>query len=307
MILLFDGCSDLFEKDLSDNQLLIHTPADLAVIHSGTVEFWWDEMEGATYYKLILVEGTIKSPSSLIIDTNVQGNVFSLYLGSGEYEWTLQAMNESSESHATKRVLSVDSISSLENEIIVLTKPSANGCTSGDSVLFEWVALQVPNTRYVIDIRTGLFDDAQTIYSYELISNSIYLSIDPLFEGQLSWGVRAVNDESASAYSSRILYLDNSIPAQPSLTLPLDGDTTALSPSFQWSASTGSGCSEWDSIRVYSDSLFTQLVLTAETAAGINSLQGNLSQGKYWWNVQRYDQAGNHSMLSLTKSFYAED
>lgn len=305
--LLFNACNDLFEKDISKEHVVLLAPADGKTVNSGTIEFWWEEVEDATTYEIHLVKGSFDAPEALEADSSVSGNIFSLYLTAGVYEWKIVAKNESSKTESAIYHLTVDSTFSLAEEKVVLVYPNQNHCTNDSTVMFRWVNLGIPGVRYAIDVRIGDFAEGLTVYSYETTLNQQSITINEDFEGALSWGVRAVNDEGASPYSSFSFHLDRTAPAMVSLVAPVNGDSVPeLDIDFSWTGTQGNGCEEWDSISIYSDSLGQTIALKKQLEAGVNQFTENLNPGFYWWEVFRYDRAGNVSASSGIEKFYAK-
>lgn len=306
--LLGPSCSDVFEENLSTSEVTLLGPADENTIHSGTIEFWWEELEGAETYQLKVVGGSFDQPESLETDTALSNNVFALYLGPGSYEWQVIASNQSSEAISETFSLVVDSLLSLESEKVVLLSPTEGNCTNDTALVVQWLELEVPGIRYSVDIRLGDFDEGLTLYAYETEATSISTSISPAFEGELSWGVRAINDNGASPYSQRSLNLDLTAPSQPSLVSPAAEDSVQHDAiDLAWQGSIGSGCSEYDSVFIYADSLGAAMTAGYEQAAGINALSIDVSIGTYWWGVTRLDQAGNRSTPSPLRKLHAID
>jgi len=301
------ACSDVFEKDISGEEVKLLAPADGKEVNSGTIEFWWDEVQDATAYEIHIVKGSFAAPEALEADSAVSDNIFRLYLTAGAYEWKVVARNESSETESGIFQLTVDSSFSLADEKVVLIYPTQSQCTSDTEVLFRWVNLNIPGIHYVIDVRLGAFDDGLNLYSYETTLNQQSIAINSDFEGSLSWGVRAVNDEGASPYSSYAFSLDRTTPDKVILTAPVGGDSVSgLDINFTWTGQEGSGCDEYDSLIIYSDSLAENSVLREQLEAGVNHFSTDLDAGNYWWEVFRYDRAGNVSPASTRETFYAK-
>lgn len=307
LVSLCTSCSDLFEKDISEEEVVLLGPADDKTLHSGTIEFWWEEVDGATRYELEVVRGSFKTPEALEVDSTISSNIFQLYLAAGYYEWRVTAKNENSSSVSQVFQLGVDSAFSLNNEKVVLLYPALSDCISSNTILFRWVDLQVPGVRYLLDVRLGTFDEGLTVYSFETDLNQQSVTLDGDFEGSLSWGVRAVNDEGASPFSSYTFDFDRTSPEKVTLDEPVNGDTvTGVNIAFNWTGKPASGCPETDSIIIYTDSAATQAEVKDKQAAGVNSYTTDLEPGDYWWQVFRLDGAGNISPGSGLRKLYVE-
>ena len=49
------SCEDIFEEDLSHEEVRIIAPADGVSVDAGTVMFLWEEVPGATSYRITVV------------------------------------------------------------------------------------------------------------------------------------------------------------------------------------------------------------------------------------------------------------
>ena len=306
-LLMVTACDDVFEEDLSSRNVRLRTPADQGTFSSGNLDFWWDEVDGATSYRLEVVEGTFQDPRALALDTVLSRNTFSFFLNSGDYEWKIRASNQSSFTTSEAWHFSVDSTFNLDNERVVLVSPVDGECLNDTLLLISWLDIPQPGINYFVDIRKGDFDDQVDILRFETFENQILVAIPPSQEGALSFGVRAVNDFGATPYASQDFSLDLTSPAQAVLTAPASAasvDTGSVV--FRWQASVDVGCSVTDSLLIFSDSTLS----TLETATGITDGSAQavvfLNQGDYWWLVQREDLAGNRSQASAIRVLYVE-
>ena len=96
--LVLNSCTLINEDDLSDTGVTILMPGIGRVYEQGTQTFWWVPLEGALNYHILIVKPDFDLPESIIADTSITANKFSIFLSQGEYEWCLQASNNYSSS-----------------------------------------------------------------------------------------------------------------------------------------------------------------------------------------------------------------
>lgn len=307
VLLLGIGCSEIFEKDISKDQIGINAPQSNDTLPSSTVLFWWDEVEGATGYHFQIVEGSFDNPVSLEFDSIATNNVQNIFLETGVYQWRVRGQNASSSTPYAIRDLVIDSLLDLSNEQLVLVSPDNNTCQSDTVFNFGWIDLGIPNTSYEFEIRQGAFENEAAVFSTTTDSNGIGVVIDSNLEGQLSWGVRVFDDNGHSAYSYRDVFFDVSAPASVVLTSPKEADTLSSGDvDFLWEVATETGCSEFDSLYVFDDSSGTSVFQKYLLDSDVGSQTVNLAAGDYSWKVVRYDAAGNKSSNASLISFIVE-
>lgn len=86
------GCEDIFIKDISEEQVVILSPADKSLFEGGTILFFWNRMEDAERYRLEVASPSFSNDTlrySVVTDTNS----VELSLHGGEYQWSVYAYN----------------------------------------------------------------------------------------------------------------------------------------------------------------------------------------------------------------------
>lgn len=93
VLFLLAGCSDFFEKDISRRQVELLSPADSVKTRFGEQTFLWDELPGATSYRLMIMTPSCHQPEACLLDTLVNTCRFTFTLQPGQYGWRVRAEN----------------------------------------------------------------------------------------------------------------------------------------------------------------------------------------------------------------------
>ncbi len=101
------ACEDIFEKDISDEQLVIVAPAADAETTEKEQLFLWEELEGADSYLLRIVTPSFETAARCLVDTVVRTNRFEYVLPAGEYEWSVQGCNSAWRTVVQKQKLTI--------------------------------------------------------------------------------------------------------------------------------------------------------------------------------------------------------
>lgn len=135
-------------------------------------------------------------------------------------------------------------------------------------------------------------------------------TVDSLPDGHYYWAVRRFSgtDSSSLQASPRSLLVDNEAPLSANRLTPADQAIISTTAQLTYETVAGSGpavvAPEFYRVRLAYDSGFTsglQVVeLLTQTTADVTSL---LTDGRWYWQVERYDLAGNTSTASTTGSF----
>jgi hypothetical protein len=91
--LLFGGCDDIFEKDITKSFTEIIAPVANATVSGPEVLFWWNYVDGSDYYELQIVEPDFPSVEYLLADTIVEENKITFAIAPGTYECRIRACN----------------------------------------------------------------------------------------------------------------------------------------------------------------------------------------------------------------------
>ena len=107
ILFLVMGCRDVFEKDISEKEVELIAPADSVETTHATLTFVWEERDGATCYRLVVVSPSFDRIELYVLDTLVEGNQYTYTLEPGRYEWGVRPENSAYEGIYRWRVLTV--------------------------------------------------------------------------------------------------------------------------------------------------------------------------------------------------------
>lgn len=288
---------------LEEQQVEIIVPSDGSVIKENQLTIWWDQIEGANEYHVLVVAMGFENPEKLVYDEWGKENKVSLELEVGQYEVRVLASNEISRSPYTTSAFEIY-IQDLSGQSIHLKSPSDNLYSSERIQHFSWNGMSGDVTYWFLlkegdwESGTVIMENAveRTEYQYELN------------EGYYSWGVKAVDTQNGSEtdYASRTLTIDNTVPSIPVLKSPLSqADVSDYNVTFSWEdPDNDEGTTQkylWEVYRVANG--------TETLAASINTSVNTLSYsfdagGSYRWQVRTIDLAGNVGPFSSKWEFF---
>ncbi len=307
-VITLNSCRDVFEKRLAGDEVTVIIPNDQDTLYSNTVHFKWEELDGADSYRLQIVSPEFSNIQTFNIDSLIEGDEIKIVLAPGQYQFKLRGENSAYESDYIKaRSIYVDSVNDLTNQAVQLLDPVDNIYTNSMQLsYFGWQNL-FSASYYVFQIRTGsnfesgsLIHEESNIYG---INYDFYQSSGiELGEGEYTWGIRAVNETSSSAFSARLLSVDTTAPNTPLLSSPANNFPSPTDQvTLKWSkngSDPGIINSPLTSVVEISvgDSLFSNGSTTVFNNLTQDSLQYQFpNSGDYWWRVYLQDEAGNIS------------
>ncbi|MBL7897106.1 MAG: hypothetical protein JNJ99_01135, partial [Crocinitomicaceae bacterium] len=237
-ILSFTSCEAVFEKNISSDTLVVIIPTNNDTSLTNNVQFKWENVEGASHYKLQLVEPSFSNINSFILDTNIEYEEFFYTLNPGNYQFQIRAENSAYETPWTGPYnLVVDSVSELTNQTVPLISPTDYLYSNDANFTFSWQSLFAAE-YYEFELRSGsdFNSSSTTLHAANSIYATSYSTPSGLFstEGAYSWGVKAINQSSSSAFSERTLYIDLTVPNSPISVSPAHGTSFADTVVLKW-------------------------------------------------------------------------
>ena len=303
--LLIFACDDVFEIDISQQQLILLAPADLLLTENTVHTFWWEEVEGATEYTLQIVAGTFEAANALMLDTTLTLDKYEHTLSTGDYQWRVKAKNSVFETDYSTHSLFIDSSIVISSGEIVLISPAQNHASAELSINFTWEEL------YNADFyQWELRDTISNLLSQQTDLTNTTTSFTFSNDGLYTWQVQGFNNTSNTftSFSSRTMYIDTQAPQQASLTSPGSGDTlnAANEIVFQWEAQqpVAGESAVIDYLYVAADSSFSESPLSIQEGAQTHSQ--SLTEGRYYWKIERTDAAGNTTAATDINQFVVE-
>lgn len=308
IVFVISACSDVFEKNISQSNVVVIIPQSADTLISNQVHFKWEKLNGASEYELHIVSSAFNNIEKYVLDSLIEENEFKIILEPGYYEYKIRALNSAYQTDfSIPRSFFIDSISDLSAQLVQLSSPQNNLYSNDMNIdLFVWQNLFFADF-YTFQIWDGpnfgqnaLIHQENSIYAVNYNFNettAIFLN-----EGVYSWGVKAVNQTSESAFNSRVFSIDTTAPNDATLSFPLNNYPSVSNQlTLKWTkggADYGIVQSPvFSNVQIsYNDSLFSLGNVTEINNIESDSLQRQFPQsGSYWWRVYLNDAAGNES------------
>jgi len=304
LILAFNSCNAIFENDITKKKMNLILPQNGQAYSTNQVNFKWQELEGATNYRLEIVSPSFSNIENFILDSLVSGNSYSYILNPGEYQFQIRGENSGYQSLYTgPYLITIDSVYDLTNQQIVLLNPSENFYTNINDITCNWDPHYAAET-YEFQLRsdTGFTSNSILDFVSDIVGSAYTIPSNLLIEGMYSWGVKGHNQISSSVFKSRNVFVDLTNPNDVMLVTPLDDVTTTSSTVvFKWNSGVDSGIAQSPvstTIEFSTDSLFVTLYNGGNIDyknITTDSLELTLTPDEYWWRVYAVDEAGNES------------
>lgn len=293
------SCEAVFERDISEDTLNLIIPVNNDTSETNNVQFKWDELKGASYYNLQIVKPSFSAIDEFILDSNITGGEFYFALDPGSYQFQIRAENSAYQSLWTgPYTLVVDSVSDLTNQVVPLLAPADLLYSNDANFTFSWQPVYSAET-YEFQLRAGSdFSSSGTIlHDAAGIYGTSYSPPAGLFssEGAYAWGVKALNQTSASDFSDHTIYIDLTVPNSPASVSPAHGASFADTVVLKWTTGADVGTIQSPvsrMVEISSDTLFGSIIQTYTVT--VDTVQHVFTgSGTYWWRVYTVDQAGN--------------
>lgn len=308
-LVTLNSCKEIIAEDITNQTPVLIIPHLNDTVMQNPVQFKWEEMEGATKYRLQVVSPSFSVISDYILDTVVYGTSFSYALDSAQFELKLTAMNGGYSSQTLGPIqFWVGITPSINTSTVVLQSPANTSYTNSSFTgPFTWQALSGVSS-YELSLRKGSsFATGNIEYTQNnIVTNTFTLpgSVS-LTEGTYFWGVKGYFSGSETYYSVRSFSVDVTAPGTPSLISPTNLSFLSTgSNSFSWNTSPDAGIVQSpvnSVIEIATDTGFTNIVHTSDLIG--SSTNFTLTAGAYYWRVYNYDEAGNVSSYSSVYSF----
>lgn len=304
LLVLMIGCDQIIEKDISKEKIIVNAPlAKRSEIYTQT--FWWEEVKGASSYRLQIVYNRFDSLPLFRLDTLVKTTKFTLTLRPAVYQWRLWAENGSSRSDTVSHRITIDSSTISRQQINVSrTNPSASSgviTTNSPSVNFYWEKLEGATT-YQVQIAS---DTASQLSSpQETLNYTLTMAKEGTYYVRVI-GKNTQGEESIPSERFTVIF-DKTGPAKVTLSSPNDN--------FQIPLGVDSVTLVWNKVP---DAVAYNLYV-ARDSAGLSTktpirLTGTsflykrsstqLGDRNFWWMVIGEDSNKNKGAASEKRSF----
>lgn len=303
------GCKDFIEKNISEDTPVLILPANDDTIGANPVHIKWEELEGATKYRIEIVSPSFSNIQNFPLDSIVSGTNFYFGLDSAQYEIRITAMNAGYSSYpsAIKRFWVGTSQGNSNGGVTLLSPVSGAYYNESFPGNFSW------NTQALGSVssctfelhETELFSGALLDIADQLTSAGI-TSLDgsQLDEGTYCWGVKAyLTGNGETNFSKRIFYIDKTAPGNGTPTSPANNATVASgSILFNWDLPADEGEIQSPVGGKVQLSTFANFATIYKTGtSNSNSVTiSNITSGTYYWRVILKDEAGNEGPVPTT-------
>jgi hypothetical protein len=302
VVLIISSCEDLVEKDITDSELILVAPGDNLRTPYSTQTFWWEEFEGARAYTLQVVSPSFESIELIFADTTITKNKFTLNLLPGKFEWRVKAQNGYYSGKYSTRTLQIDSTLDMKGQKVSLISPAEDSYLNSRSILLTWQKLYNADT-YNIEVHKINWTGDLAFYFMAIKYDSI--TINSLFEGDYVWGIKALNRNSSTDFTTRKITIDRTVPGLPTLIEPKDkANLLNLPANLTWNRIPDTGAPVKDSVLISTDSLFNPNKIIVSKLLADSKLDNAVQDtGTYYWKVKSVDAAGNQSQFSVKRRF----
>jgi hypothetical protein len=303
LIIVLSGCSDVIEKDITNKQVTVNSPANGAKSVIYNQLFWWNLLDGATDYSIQIVTPSFDSLVSFVVDTIVTGDKFNQVLAPGKYQWRIRGENGAYQTNYQTYNL-VMNVSSLNLQTINIVSPAnntyQNSTTGGGLFNFQWDVLPGA-TKYLIEIDTVSQNFVTPILT-DSTSNAYY-SYSFAQQGDYKWRVMAKDNSGNQTVWTDPYYTGyyTTAPATPIPVAPATKTTVApTTVTFSWDAVTRAKTYTLYLYRNGADTTVTSSESYSVSSPSTSvSLAGATSGAIIYWRISATDKANNQSALSF--------
>tara|TARA_R110002072_G_scaffold287464_4_gene453157 strand:+ start:29809 stop:30771 length:963 start_codon:yes stop_codon:yes gene_type:complete len=308
LFLFLTSCDDIFEEDISGESIIIVNPQNGDLIEGNSVQFLWNSLKGATEYNI-----QVYGDNQLAVDTSITAPPFIMVLNEGTYQWRVKGENFAYQTDYTFPVqFEVIQTEDLSNQTLILSSPSDNLYTNNTLITFTWETL--PNaTSYSFEVQKVTQSGNITILLEEEVNtNSITIDSTILDEdAHYIWKAKAVNETSATAFSSRNLFIDTVDPVTPTLLTPEFEEEFELNEQVNFSWIFGADPGNFPSpvtsyFELATDVNFNTTIENVFIESTNVSLEFE-TPGIYYWRVRGEDFAGNIGPFNQNGQFIVNE
>ncbi len=295
------SCNDIIEPDLTKKTVVLVSPADGITSSIRNQTFIWEKIKETKEYRIQIASPNFTQIQALVLDSLVTSTRYAINLFPGSYQWRVRAENANSQSSYTTYSITIDSTSNLANITVILLSPNDSLFSNSSVHSFTWRPEENAN-KYVFELSSGSYYNS--VITTTNSNNNV--SFSSLADGWYKWGVQAQNDYSLSKYTYRNLLIDRVAPAKPVLVLPAINAYVYdyLPVTFTWTRANDNGSRIYDSLYIFTDSLWTNLAYSAKSYTKSFVVDSTkLTMGPHFWFVRAIDAAGNSSEYSDYRKF----
>jgi hypothetical protein len=304
---LFTSCKEIISVNISSKTPVLILPKQDDTLQNNLVHFKWEELEGATSYRLQVVSPSFDDIDNYALDSVVTGTSNFFFLDSNQYEYKVTALNSGYESQPTEIVrFWIGTQNGGGSAQINLVSPAADTYFNESfGGVFNWQNTSNV-TSYEFSLRKGTSYASPTIILTEsgIVTTQLTLQT-PLDQGEYHWGVLGYKDGNlTTSLSTRRFYIDTVNPLPPTLVAP-SGFVSAGDLTFSWTNVSDPGVvnSPLTTYLQIAESADFSLGLVEEIVSSNSVIISITGSGTRYWRVQHIDAAGNVSSYSTIGQF----
>jgi len=133
--LLLFACSDVLEKDITNDMVELISPMNYEEIESNVVSFKWNSLTDADKYRIQI----FKTDRTKILDSLITKTNLTYPLPQGEYQWRVRGENFAYQSsYSLQADFAVVESTDLTNQQIILKSPADDYYTKSNSLTCSW-------------------------------------------------------------------------------------------------------------------------------------------------------------------------
>lgn len=297
------SCDDIIEEDISNDNISTITPTEGTVISGNTVQFSWQQLDGADDYRIQIMN---TENQNIVLDSLTSNTTFNYIMNPGEYQWRIKGVNFAYSTPYTFPInFSVEASDNLSNQNVMLLTPSDNFYTNNTSIILTWSPI-VNTDHYNLEVIKIDVGEETILQETNIMTTNFNMPVGLIIDdAEYTWKVKAVNISSETPFTERSIFLDRQVPSQPVLVSPNDmEEISAFNVTFNWTNGQDTGNIQsvlTNTVEISTDSSFSTLLLS-ENIEG-NSLTVTFdSSDLYYWRVLTFDEAGNIGDYSIVRS-----
>lgn len=165
------SCNEVFEEDITDNQIILLSPEHLDTNTFESQNFWWDEDEDIQKYRLQVVTPSFSNPSKLMVDTLVSATSINYSLTPETYEWRVRGENGDVYTSYSSRSVIVDTLENITDQQVVLEGPFNGFISNKTFVTLSWEEIPLAES-YQLQVKnasgTSIIDQTLSETEFEL-------------------------------------------------------------------------------------------------------------------------------------------
>lgn len=300
LLLIFTGiisCNEFIEPSIEKRQVALRAPTDNYQTSNYTVNFWWDEVEDALTYRLQIVRPNFDSIASLVTDTVIKRNSFSLTLDPGTYQWQVRAENGSSATaYTAPRKLNVLP-GSLEEQTVTLLSPGNNTLTNQSAISLQWNSL-FGASAYRLQIDSNSFSGSTYVYDQVIPTGQFRFTFPK--DNVYQWRVRGQNDDGTKLSKWSSVYTvtnDRTPPGVVTATQPDNNAQVQLPVNFTWSVRNDAVKYRFYLYKNNGSTLYSNAFPMELATTNFTFTNGTAGE-RVSWKVSAVDAAGNEGAAS---------